>query len=457
MHRLLLLCAVVFCGACATARRGPAPLVHEIGRPAPRNAAKESAFQSGVRTASDVPPETMQQIITEFVEQVAEVGIAPSASLAVLPPLHVNRALDRYDVTGLGDELAAEILREIHARALAVTLLSPSEWQLAVEASNRSLADLSSPREARALTRRIGARYLICGLIEDSRNDITLRLECRETDEDSVLAVWQRTMQASTSVARELYSRHKSASGQPTPGEFRPGLAAAARPLSLSAEIEWMFSGAARRLLAEGAASLTSEPLAIPPTRLPDSFRFESLRDEFRRATTRQRNLLIGSGLTDVDAAAFGPVEIVGQRFETLQAALDYAESFRVQAEISDRGAVSSALSRALFDQVERIAASQAVELVPHEQLIDRAVDIARSNVDHSRDGSIDEATLRFFETKGASTVLVSDLVRDEIGYSFRLQIRRLETMEPLTSALTLPIESRFTSALQRFLQGPSL
>ena len=354
----------------------------------------------------------------------------------------------------LGDDLAEAVVRNLtNGLGSKLNIVSAARFREALGATNRSLADLTGPETAVSLAARAGARYIVLGTIGDSRNQIELGLQCVDASDARVLARTGDSFNAGEALAHALFARFKSPTGQPLLSAFRIGSMAPAVESSLNAELQWIFSNAASEILASAGQELSGKTIAIPPTQLPTSFRFRKMQLAFARQVNDEKNFFISAGLSETAALEKGPVHIMGMRFRNLREAKRYADGMQLESELSRRGELASTLGRILFDELEVQGRAASVEVIPHDQLIEEAVQFSRQEVERIKDGILDEDSKEFFETKGASALVLTELIESGDSYEFVLQVRRLDNLRALTGQIRTALEPRFAYQLRKYMK----
>jgi hypothetical protein len=389
-----------------------------------------------------------------FAARAAAVPLQEPRVIAVLPAFHHNALFHRYEVSQLGEDVGQRIVDGLQ-RSLGgkAALVSPAMFERRVRESNRALGDLDSPEAAVALSRRIGARYLVRGLITDSARDIGIRVEMVDVQELLPVEDAQQVFRAGEPYASAVQARFRTGVGEVIPGSFHIGSLAPPASLPVQAELQLIITDAVHRLLEEAGKGLEGLPVAVLLTQVPGEIQYVKFQRAFERAVEEEKKRLMGLGLNESQALGQVPVRILGLNFQNLREARDHASEKDLQRKVSAAGELRDTFSRIVFEIAEDAGERRGVVVIPHDQLIDQAMLLQKEEAAKVGEGSLNADTRAFFKTKGAGALLFNELIESGDSYELVFQLRRLDNLQRLTGQMRQYLEPRFAVQLAEFLK----
>ncbi len=387
-----------------------------------------------------------------FEERVVSTVSSKPQVVGILPLFRYNEFLRQYEVPELGMLLGSELERRLLARLDSNRLIPAIRFRREVRVSNRSLADLRTPADALKLGGRIGLDSLIRGTIVDG--DAAIRLEVEWVDiRGQALDRAEHTVRASEPEFASFKSLLRDARGQPRlSASFRIGDLADPSSASLREELQWIIGLAARDLIREGGDPLSELPLAVLPTRLPDSFEFLKYQRAIRERIQIEKKRLMDLGHNEAKAMNEGPVYILGVTYPNLRAAEDRANKMALEEDLSQASELSATLSGILYDKLEAIG--DRVKLIPHKEIVDEILAFDGKERDQLLAGTLSGDSKTYFQTRGARALVFNRLIGSDFGYQLVFRVRRLDNAEPLTPEVSYDLEPRFAYELRGFLDG---
>ncbi len=387
-----------------------------------------------------------------FASEAAQSLPQGQALIVVLPAFNVNPLFRRFEVSQLGERLGKELEVSLRRKVLPdKTIITAEEFKRRLEKTNRSLGDLMGPQEALELAARIGASYVVRGLISSSETSIGIEYELVNLSAN-ILAESRQKYSIGQTLTHQLYRELKGGSGAVKLSNYRIGVLAPVDSVSLRGELHWIITLGVHELLTEVGASLKDQPLAVLPTKLPRQYKADKIQRALRRAINKEKQRFIASGLSEAEAWRQGPVRILGRTFQRLEEAEDRLEEQMLDRSISKEGELSSTISRIIFDKIEDLGPKSGVDLIPHEQLVSEVLEFSNEETELVGEGVLDPKIIEKLKVQGAKTLLFSEIIENGDTFEFSFRIRKLENLKALTQKQGQILEPRFAPMLGRYL-----
>jgi hypothetical protein len=432
---------------------------------APEKPSKKTVPETPAETSKDASKDPSKkpkrkeheyEFLFKLVMDVAGRADEEKNTIAVFPAAHVNELFGGLDVSQLGYELGQSVDGELRKEVgEPFKILSPDQFAKEIQKSNRSLADITQVPEIFQLANRIGADYLVVGMIYDGDSKFEIAYDCIDVKSHFKISVNMWPYEATDPVGKNLYRKFKDENGQPILSDaYKLGARAGAGGRDLSVELNWLFARAMRDIVKASGPVLRELPIAVLPVRLPKDFNFLVFQRMHLDYVEIVKKRLIEGGKTEEEALADGPHRIIGKTFSTLGEAAEYARELVLQQKTSKAGKFQSTISRILFDQLENLQDEFGIKVVKHEEIVNEALQYTQEELDKVNRGMLTDEKRSSFQASGAGAMLYTEFLEADKWFEFRFQLRRVDDLDLVLHAkLKAVLEPEFGYRLRKFFE----